>query len=388
MRVLHILEATGGGTRRHILDLLPALQARGIRCDLIYSLLRNSQFAQDAACLEKLGVGVHEIPMERGWGGRCDAAAVRGIYQHLGSHEYNLIHLHSTKAGILGRLAQPFAARRTPLVYTPHCLAFDTALPYRPRRAARLLEKLLAPCTDHFIAVSRHEQRVMLRANLCRRERASVIHNGLDITAFDALLQSPLRHRTTAPPGFIIGSFGRLTRQKNQSALLHALPIIRRAVPDARLLLVGGGEDEAALRRLAEYYRIDKDVLWTGELAEARHLYAHCDVIAQPSRWEGCPYSILEAMAARRPVLSSAAGGVPELLNGCQRNRAGIICAPCRPQDLAHEITALAADAAARQRLGEIARQRVEEEFPLAAMVDKTVAVYQSLQKRRSTPPA
>jgi glycosyltransferase involved in cell wall biosynthesis len=86
-------------------------------------------------------------------------------------------------------------------------------------------------------------------------------------------------------------------------------------------------------------------------------------------------------MAARRPVISSAAGGVPELLNGHDKNRAGIICEPCRPGDLAAEIVALASDDAARSQLGDIARRRVEEEFPLAMMVDKTVDVYEHLLK-------
>jgi glycosyltransferase involved in cell wall biosynthesis len=382
MRVLHILEATGGGTRRHVLDLLPILQARGIECDLIYSLSRNPQFASDAECLQNLGVRTHHISMERGWGGSRDAVALRQLHQHLQTHQYDLIHAHSTKAGMLSRLVQPCAARHTPVVYTPHCLAFDTALPYRPRRAARFIEKLLASRTAHFIAVSRHEYRVMLNANLCRAPRASVIHNGLDINAFDALPQS--RPLAIPQPTFTIGCFGRLTRQKNQAALLHALPRIRRKVHAARLLLVGGGEDEAALRRLAEAYGVEREVMWTGEMVEARPLYAQCDIVAQPSRWEGCPYSILEAMAARRPIISSDAGGVPELLNGDKKNQAGVICAPCQPRHLADEIVALASDEAARTELGEIARRRVEREFPLSVMVDKTVAVYENVVKRRS----
>jgi glycosyltransferase involved in cell wall biosynthesis len=149
MRVLHILEATYGGTRRHVLDLLPALQARGIANTLIYSPWRNPEFAHDAAALDRTGVNTCAVPMTRGWGGARDLYSLRLLHQHLKSNHYDVIHCHSTKAGLLGRLVALRDARNTPIVYTPHCPAFATGLPVRQRQAARLMEKLLAPLTSH-----------------------------------------------------------------------------------------------------------------------------------------------------------------------------------------------------------------------------------------------
>ncbi|MDQ3813675.1 MAG: glycosyltransferase family 1 protein, partial [Armatimonadota bacterium] len=83
MKILHILEATQGGTRRHVLDLLPALQARGIACDLIYSPTRYPAFEHDAAWLRDGGIGAYALPMTRGWGGAKDVAALRALHAHV-----------------------------------------------------------------------------------------------------------------------------------------------------------------------------------------------------------------------------------------------------------------------------------------------------------------
>lgn len=390
MRVLHILEATQGGTRRHILDLLPALQARGLHCNLACSFLRNPQFVEDAACLAGLGIGIHEVPMQRGWGGGQDMAAWRALRAHLQTHHYDLIHCHSSKAGFIGRLLQPPGkSQAVPVIYTPHCIAFDTGLPRPQRRVARIVEKLLAPLTAHFIAVARHELHMFYATNLCPPSRATVIYNGIDVQAFDALTTARPHHPAPSPSAFTIGCFGRLTRQKNQVALLYAFAQVKREVPEAQLMLIGGGEDEAKLRSLANQLCISKSVLWVGEVAEARPYYALCDVVAQPSRWEGCPYSILEAMTARRPVVATAVGGVPELLacgnphsqdadrKHLPQPRIGITYKPAHPATLAKSLIELARDNESRVILGNTARQRVEEAFTLEQMVEKTVKVYE-----------
>ena len=370
MKILHILEATQGGTRRHVLDLLPALVARGVACDLVYSPDRHPPFRHDAEWLRARGVNCFEMHMARGWGGKRDAATLLALRAHLKTHRYDAMHCHSTKAGFLGRLVAP---RRLPVVYTPHCIAFDTSLPRAQRRAARVVEKLLAPRTRHFIAVSRHEARIIYRVRLCDASRLSVIYNGVDLNEFDHLTTSPPHHPTTSPP-FIIGCFGRLTRQKYQAALLCALPALRRAVPEAHLLLVGSGEDEARLRALAEKLHVSKAVTFAGEIEEARPLYADCHIVAQPSRWEGCPYSILEAMAARRATVATAVGGVPEVLTP----ETGIVYHPTRPDVLAEHLVALAQGDAWREKLGQAARRRIEEHFEASRMVAATARVYES----------
>lgn len=384
MHVLHILEATRGGTRRHILDLLPALHGRGIACTLVASALRNPDFAADVQMLRAVGINVIEVPMARGMDAAGDAAALKAIGALLKTNTFDVIHCHSTKAGLLGRLARLVDARHLPLVYTPHCIAFDTGLPRSQRRAARILEKLLASTTSHYIAVSRRERHAILSRGLCQAGRVTTILNGIGLDEFDALALATRSDFGLGDDDFVVGCFGRLTRQKNQAALLRALPPILQTVPNARLFFVGGGEDEAALRALSESLGIAERTVWCGEQLEARPLYALCDVIAQPSRWEGCPYSILEAMAARRVVVANSVGGVDEILN----NEYGLAYRSFdETSDAALAAGILKVADWATQAPGRLqersraARRRVEENFRLENMVDSTIEVYKQFSK-------
>jgi glycosyltransferase involved in cell wall biosynthesis len=138
---------------------------------------------------------------------------------------------------------------------------------------------------------------------------------------------------------------------------------------------MGSGEDETMLRALAEKLDVTGVVDFAGEIEEARPLYAGCDIVAQPSRWEGCPYSILEAMAARRAVVATAVGGVPEVITP----DTGIAYHPGRAEVLAEQLVALAQDEAWRDKMGHAARRRIEKRFDAELMVEATARVYKNL---------
>lgn len=367
MRVLHILEATGGGTRRHILDLLPALQARGVSSSLIYSPLRNPAFREDAAYLQSNNCQTHEIAMGRSWQRASDVKALRALHAHLKTHRYDIIHCHSSNAGVLGRFANTFQSRSTPVVYTPHYIAFAAGLPIPQRRAARWLEKILVPQTDYFIAVSKHEYSVLQRARLLKNNNASVIHNGVDAASF--LHPSSFNLH---PSPLVVGCFGRLTPQKNQQILIRALPRIAREFPDVRLRLFGDGEDENTLRALAAKLKVESLIEWRGDVREVQAEYSACDIIAQPSRWEGCSYALLEAAAAGRAIVASNVGGNPEVIG-----EAGVLLPAFEAQLWAQNIIDLARDKDRVKILGKAAKERVASQFRLETMVEKTIAVYE-----------
>jgi glycosyltransferase involved in cell wall biosynthesis len=375
MRVLHLLEATSGGTRRHILDLLPAQVRAGISCELLASPLRNAHWDADVRFLRARGVRVLAVPMQRGFAPPCDAAAIQEIISHWRASRPDLVHCHSTKAGFLGRLARPLCGF-TPLVYTPHCIAFDTQLPSSQRRLALLVESVLAPSTSHFLAVSHHEKRAIQRARLASSTRITTIHNGIDMKGFDALSRPARRDYGLHETDFVIGCFGRLTAQKNQSALVRALPRVLAEQKNARLFFVGGGEDETKLRLLCARLKVSARVVFAGDVGEARPLLFLCDLVVQPSRWEGCPYSVLEAMAARRAILATRVGGVAELLAAEADEVPGQLVGEARAVTLSRDILALSQNALQREKLGAVARKRAEAMFSLPAMCEATTQLY------------
>jgi len=367
MRVLHILEATEGGTRRHILDLLPALNTRGIACSLVYSAVRNPAFREDAECLNYKNCETHEIAMGHSWQRLGDGKALLVLRAHLKANRYDVIHCHSSNAGLLGRLANASCKGSTPLVYTPHYIAFAAGLPIPQRRAARWFEKILAPKTDAFIAVSKHEIFLFQRARLLRNHNSQVIYNGVDAESF-------IHHSSLSTHHFVIGCFGRLTRQKNQQLLIRALPRITREIPNVRLRLIGAGEDEKKLRALAMKLHVEQFIEWRGDVRDVQREYLLCDIIAQPSRWEGCSYALLEAAASGRAIVASTAGGNPEVIGD-----AGILLPSRNSQVWAQNIVDLARDESNRIVLGNAARERALSQFRLETMVEKTIAVYQKV---------
>jgi glycosyltransferase involved in cell wall biosynthesis len=365
MRILHILEATGGGTRRHVLDLLPALQRRGAKCSLLYSPRRNPHFVEDAAILQSKNIETCQVAMGHGFHRGGDAAALREIFAHLKTRRYDIIHCHSSEAGLLGRIANALQKHKAPLVYTPHYIALAAGLPAPQRRAARAMEKILARQTAHFIAVSHHEHSILRRANLLKNNNATVIHNGVDIALFP-------RASRLAPRAFAIGCFGRLTLQKNQQLLLHALPEIARAIPAASLKFVGDGEDGSTLCALAGKLNCENRVRFCGEVREPQNEYRECAIVAQPSRWEGCSYALLEAMACGKAVVASHRGGNAEVVG-----EAGVLLPVHSAQIWAQTLIGLLQDPEKSDELGAAARERIASHFRLETMVEKTMQVYQ-----------
>jgi|GEM_PF-1574163 len=364
MRILHILEATAGGTRRHVLDLLPALARRGLDCTLIYSPLRYPPFERDAALLREQNITTIPVPMTRSWDAAVDLPAIQTIRSVIAKSTFDIIHAHSSKAGFVGRLAAGIRHRST-VIYTPHCIAPHAALPLRQRRLARLAETLLAPLTARYIAVSMPEKRFLQHSGIARRRPVHLIYNGIDANG----AAEPMPHS----PVFHLGCIGRLSQQKNQEFTLYLLrELLRASSHPPQLHLVGDGENRTALQQLARRWGVHDSVVWHGDVADPTSLYAQCDVMLQPSRWEGCPYSVLEAMAAARPVLASSAGAMPELLHGC-----GETFKLHHPHHWLHTLKNWQENHSEREALGKRARERVQRYFCLDAMVEKTLRVYQ-----------
>ncbi|MBQ6102953.1 MAG: glycosyltransferase, partial [Kiritimatiellae bacterium] len=147
LRVLLVLEATIGGTRRHLRDLALGLAARGFTVHIAYSAGRDPDFARDLVLFREQGIGLTEIHMRRGLSGR-DVAAIIRLRRLIRQLRPDIVHLHSTKAGFIGR----FAALGTgaAVLYSPQCFAFEMESALRP--VYRLAERLLAPLADGLVA--------------------------------------------------------------------------------------------------------------------------------------------------------------------------------------------------------------------------------------------
>ena len=354
--------------------MLPELNARGVVNDIAYSPRFNPQFGAEIEVATQGASAAFPVRMARTLNLSYHAIALKQLRRLLRRGGYDLIHCHSTMAGLVGRLAAGGAG--LPVVYTPHCPVFATRLPAAQRRVGLVLERLLAGRTTRYIAVSEFERRIFLDHRIGIPEAIACIYNGIDVAAFDAWPALGRRELNLGEGDFVIGCIDRLTLQKNQTALLRALALL--AGGNWRLLLVGGGEMTGEVRALAEQLGIGDRIAWMHQVGDARAYHAACDVIAHPSLWDSCPYTVLEAMAASRPVAGADVGGVGELLGG-----AGRLGAPEDIERLAANIGALGADTELSRSLGAEGRERLVERFPLEKMVEGTIGVYEAVVTAR-----
>ena len=359
MKILLLTEAAATGVGRHVCDLADGLTVRGHAVHLLYSPLRmDAAFASRVDTRRYIAEPVR-IP---------HLAAIASVRRYIRTNgPFDVIHCHSSKAGLTGRLAA--IGTGAAVLYTPHALAtMDPGWPAPVRAAVRVCEKTLARLTDAIVAVSEEERRHALSLGIVPK-RVEVIPNGIARPAIDGSARQRQRQQWSIPGhGVCIGTVGRLTRQKNVELLLRAAAEVLRTRPGSVLAVVGDGPLRRDLQSLATALGIAKSVRWLGAI-DGPQAMAAFDIFALTSRYEGFPYVFLEAMAAGLPIVTTAVGGARALI---AHQASGFIVPP---DSIATHLALLADDPSLRLAMGASASARVAA-FSLDRMVDATVAEY------------
>jgi glycosyltransferase involved in cell wall biosynthesis len=228
-----------------------------------------------------------------------------------------IVHTHTAKAGALGRVAALLAG--VPVrVHTFHGHVFRGYFG-RWRTAFFLTaERLLARITTKVVAISQRQAHELSRYLWLGPERITIVPLGLDlghfVTADAAAARERFRGRVAAGDRVVATMVGRLTAIKNHALAFRALAQAVRRVPDLLLVLVGGGEEEAALRALARKLGIEDHVRFAGWWDDLEAVYYGSDVVALSSTNEGTPVCLIEALACGRPVIATDVGGVADVL--------------------------------------------------------------------------
>ena len=383
MRVFEVMECTIGGTRRHLVDLAGGLADAGDDVHLVVAVERMAAFREDLRALEARGCTVHELPMVRSISPKRDLRHKREIARLLREHRPDLVHTHSSKAGVLGRsasLSTGIGAR----VHTPHTFAFlfDAMFSAPKRLLFRGIEKHLAKSTDRMIAVSQGEATTMVEAGVVDRDKVCVVPNGVDPERWSGVAPASRRELGIPDSGVMVLVAGLLNSAKGQDLAIEALQ--QAGSNDIYLVLAGHGEDLGLLQELASKLGVEDRVRFLGWRDDVPALVAAADLVLLPSRWEGMPYVVLEAMAAARPVVATRVDGATDLVVPGETGELvdvldvpGIAGALDRMADLSKQ---------QRDQLGQAGELRIRSAYCIEHMVAATREVFRAATGTASPP--
>ncbi|MCZ6688412.1 MAG: glycosyltransferase family 4 protein [Planctomycetota bacterium] len=331
---------------------------------------------------EAVASGIHPIivpGLQRAISPAADASAVLRIASLLRRLRIQILHTHTSKAGLLGALAGRWVG--TPvIVYSPHGHIFGkgaripgvsgsirTRILYRLRRLAERW-------SDRVIALNDADLQEQVALGLAPVEKYVVIQNGIDLSAYRNL--SDTREAARRSLGLANGTpavavVGRLTPEKGHDVLIEAFS---RLAPDLEpvLLIIGGGPQESELRESSRRLGVESRVRFLGVRRDVPDLLAASDLVVLPSYYESGGLALMEAMAARRPVIASRTGGVPDLV---QDGENGLLVPPGQADPLARAMERVLRDPALAERLAAGGHRKVTDHHD----IDRSARILQGL---------
>jgi len=364
--VCYFTDTTGfGGAEQSLLNLAAGLDRRDWQPTLIYHAAPG--LAPLLAGARQIGMTLYPVlAMPDGLVGVRRLPNFIAQLRHL---RPAVFHAH-----LVWPLACKFGLMAALLARVPAVVATEQVfVQFKLDPSIYLQQRLVAAGVDRYLVVSRDlARRLRQRLHIpCRKMQ--VIHNGIPPEAFSspAGQQPPASiESTTGRP--IVLTNARLDRQKGHTYLLEAAAL----VPQARFVLVGDGPERGALEAQAASLGLGERVQFLGYRSDIPQLLACCDLFVLPSLYEGLPLSILEAMAAGKPVIASAIGGTDEAIIP---DETGLLVPPANPPALAGAIRKLLANPLLAQRLAAAGQARVKEMFSAEQMVRQVTQVYHEL---------
>jgi glycosyltransferase involved in cell wall biosynthesis len=367
------MESVIAGTQRHLLDLALGLDPERFEQLLVVSLERDPDFAAWIPKLQNAGVAVVELPMRRRISPLDDRRALHKLREIVESRQPSLVHGHSAKAGYLARLVARTLG--LPAVYTPHVLPFRKYDSRLKRWFYVGLERFAMRSADFLIAVSESERQEALAARLLPPERIALIPNGIDAAQFCHAERRPaVRAQLGVDDAMVlIGAVGNLRPQKDYETFVHAAAIVAANLP-ARFLIAGDGPLRDKLAAQTRELGIEDMFIILGWHDDIAGLLAALDIYVICSRYEGCPYALLEAMASGTPVVGTAVPGIEEIIVA---GRYGRLTPAGDAKALAETIEQAVADREGSLRMAAAARQLAERSYSRQTMLSRTAEVYE-----------
>jgi len=319
--------------------------------------------------LRQMGFEVLVIRMRRVISPWRDLIAIVQLYKIFRRRRFDVVHMQTAKAGMIGRIAA-WLARVPVIVYTAHAFSFHEYLSPWQARLYALLERFASHLCDVIAVDSESVRQRGLAYKVADPDRIRVIPMGIDTERFD-----PEKHRSNRavvraelglrPDATIVGAVARFVPDKGLDTLLQAIGLLVKRFPEAQCLLVGDGPLRNELWNLSKALGVDRHVVFSGYRSDIPQLLSAMDLYMLPTRREGFGVAFAEAMSMEVPVIASRIAPLDEIIVD---GRTGVLAAVDDPAAFAKAAEPLLADAEFRRRMGQAGRRHVVEQFEQALM--------------------
>jgi len=305
-----------------------------------------------------------------------DAITLMKIWRVLKSERVDLVHTHSSKAGILGRWAAHFA--RVPHIFhTYHGFGFNDYQKWWTRKAFIWIERVTAWITDKLIAVSSENVKKGLANRIGKESQYAVIHCATNLKAFSEVkinLDRKRREFGIEPRSPVVAMIACFKPQKAPQDFIFLAHCVSQVLPSTRFLLVGDGELRSEVEELIRRFELERKVILTGWRRDVPEIMQIIDVFVLTSLWEGLPIVFAEAMASGKPVVATNVDGAKEaIIEGVN----GFLVEPHNIEEFAMKVIKLINDRNLAQRMGKEGRRMVYPSFDLTHMLKSIEALYE-----------
>lgn len=305
IKILHIAECAGGVDRylRYLLKYMNHDRFENILlCSFKY---KKEDYEHLADCIEQMDIK-HRIGIK-------SLISIFSVRKIIKKYNPDIVYAHSSIAGAIARMAD--IGIENHLVYNPHGWSFNMQCKNIKKQFYRIIEKLMSHYTDIIVCISDAEKKSALNRKICNENKLHVIYNGIDINGYD-LTQNRLSKETIgiSEASFVVGTVGRLSNQKAPDVFVKAAALIKKEIPNAFFLMIGGGDKYDEIVNLAEYFGLQesyKIVKWVDNPIDYIRLF---DVALLLSRWEGFGLVLPEYMLVGKPIVATNVDAIPWLI--------------------------------------------------------------------------
>ncbi len=361
-----------GGAQKQLLALISHLEKQKFAPCLFTAkegLLIAQALSIEGLTLKRSGF------LERPLNPLKDLLSLIEIYIFIKKNNIRIVHTHSSKAGIIGRLAARLAGVET-IIHTVHGWSFNDFQPALLRRAFIMLERIAAIFSDRLIVVSNHDKNKGLAYGISRDDKYSLIRYGIDYGEFSQN-NSTLRKKLGINDGQpAVAMVSCLKPQKCPEDFLRLASLVREGVPDVKFILVGDGVLRPRINKMIRELKLEKNIILTGWRRDVPQVISSADVFMLTSLWEGLPIAVLEACAAARPVIATDTGGIKEVI---REGENGYLNAPHDIKGMSERLSSLLGDAEKRRLLGQKAKDSLNSDFRFENMLNSTRHLYEAL---------